>query len=153
MSAATTHGPHPVSANQFLGSEGAVGLLAELRRATDGRAGDRLSGAIRAVTTSGTTLPATEVDAAIAAITLLLSEYDPTLLDGADDEPALRHWLHNVDTELTPGRMLAASAALARMQLNLDNEWYAAHVQAGTVTQALAAVHRLRDGLADASSG
>ena len=151
MSAATTHGPHPVSANQFLGSEGAVGLLAELRRATDGRAGDRLSGAIRAVTTSGTTLPATEVDAAIAAITLLLSEYDPTLLDGADDEPALRHWLHNVDTELTPGRMLAASAALARIQLNLDNEWFAGHQEAGTLPLALRALRRLQDGLADAT--
>ena len=135
MSAATTHGPHPVSANPFLGSEGAVGLLADLR----------------AVTTSGTTLPAAEVDAAIAAITLLLSEYDTSLLDGADDEPALRHWLHNIDTELTPGRMLAASAALARIQLNLDNEWYAAHQEAGTLTLALRALRRLQDGLADAT--
>ena len=80
-----------------------------------------------------------------------MSEYDPTLLDGADDEPALRHWLHNVDTELTPGRMLAASAALARIQLNLDNEWFAAHQEAGTLPLALRALRRLQDGLADAT--
>ena len=151
MSAATTHDPQPVSANPFLGSEGAIGLLADLRRATDGRTGDRLSGAIRAVTTSGTTLPAAEVDAAIAAIALLLNEYDTSLLDGAADEQALRNWLHNVDTDLTPGRMLAASAALARIELNLDNEWYAAHQRAGTLPVALRSLHRLRDGLADAT--
>ena len=151
MSAATTHEPQPVSANPFLQSEGATSLLVDLRRATDGRTGDRLSGAIRAVTTSGTTLPAAEVDAAIAAITLLLTEYEPSLLDGAADEQALRSWLHDVDTELTPGRMLAASAALARIELNLDNEWYAAHRQAGTLPLALRSLRRLRDGLADAT--
>ena len=112
-----------------------------------------MSGAIRAVTSSGSHLPSDQVDAAIAAIALLLTDYEPALLDGANDEQALRAWLHNVDTDLTPGRLLAASAALARIELNLDNEWYAAHVQASTVTPALAAVHRLRDGLADASSG
>ena len=151
MSAATTHDPQPVSANPFLGSEGAIGLLADLRLATDGRTGDRLSGAIRAVTTSGTTLPAAEVDAAIAAITLLLSEYDASLLDGATDERALRGWLHNVDTELTPGRKLAASAALVRIELNLDNEWYAAHQQARTLPVALRSLRRLQDVLADAT--
>ena len=150
MSAATAHDPHP-SANPFLDSEAAVGLLVDLRRTTDGRTGDRLSGAIRAVTTSGTTLPVAEVDAAIAAITLLLSEHDPSLLDGAADERAVRDWLHDVDTELTPGRLLAASAALARIELNLDNEWYAAHQQAGTLPAALRSLRRLRDGLADAT--
>jgi hypothetical protein len=148
MSQSTAH-----DANPYLGSEAATRLLIDLRQTTDGRTGDRLSGAIRAVTTAGSTLPPDQVDAAIAAIALLLTDYEPALLDGAQDEQGLRAWLHNVDTELTPGRWLAASAALARIELNLDNEWYAAHVQAGTVTPALAAVHRLRDGLADASSG
>lgn len=151
MSAATAHDPNHPSANPFLGTEAAAGLLTELRRATDGRTGDRLSAAIRAVTTSGTTLPVAEVDAAIAAITLLLNESDPSLLDGAADEEALRHWLHDVDTDLTPGRLLAASAALARIELNLDNEWFAAHERAGTLPVALRSLHRLRDGLADAT--
>jgi len=148
MAAPTAH-----DANPYLQSEAAAQLLVDLRRTTDGRTGDRLSGVIRAVTTSGSHLPSDEVDAAIAAIALLLTDYDPALLDGAQDEQALRAWLHNVDTDLTPGRWLAASATLARIELNLDNEWYAAHEQAGTVTQALAAVHRLRDGLTDASAG
>jgi hypothetical protein len=106
---------------------------------------------IRAVTSSGTRLPASEVDAAIAAITLLLGDYDSSLLDGAVDEQALREWLHDVDTDLTPGRLLAASAALARIELNLDNEWYSAHQTAGTLPAALSSLRRLRDGLADAT--
>jgi len=153
MSAPTAHDPDHLAANPFLGSDAAVGLLMDLRRATDGRTGDRLSGVIRAITVSGTTLPPSEVDAAIAAITLLLNDYDPSLLDGAPDEQELRGWLHNVDTDLTPGRLLAASAALVRIELNLDNEWFAAHEASGTLPAALRSLHRLRDGLADATSG
>ena len=94
----------PPAANPFLHSDAAAALLTDLRRATDGRTGDRLSTVIRAVTTAGSTLPPAEVDAAIAAIALLLAERDPSMLDGADDEPALREWLRHVDTDLTPGR-------------------------------------------------
>jgi hypothetical protein len=148
MSAATAH-----DANPFLPGAAAASLLVDLRRATDGRTGDRLSGAIRAVTTAGSTLPPDEVDAAIAAITLLLSEYDSTLLDGAADEQALRGWLQQVDTDLTPGRRLAAAAALGRIELNLNNQWYELHLHDGTLQQALRVLHRLRDGLTDASSG
>ena len=148
MSAPTAH-----DANPFLHSDAAARLLVDLRQSTDGRTGDRLSSVIRAVTTAGSTLPPDQVDAAIAAIALLLTHYEPALLNGAQDEDGLRTWLHDVDTELTPGRMLAASAALARIELNLDNEWYTAHVQAGTLTAALGTVRRLRDSLADATSG
>ena len=148
MSAATAH-----DANPFLSSAAATELLVDLRKTTDGRTGDRLSQAIRAVTQSASSMPADAVDAAIAAIALLLTEYDPGLLDGATDEQALRSWLHNVDTELTPGRHLAASAALARIELNLDNEWYAAQQQAGTLAGAIRALHRLRDRLNDVAAG
>jgi hypothetical protein len=146
MSAPTAHDPNP-----FLRTEAATALLIELRQTTDGRTGDRLSAAIRAVTTAGSTLPPEQVDSAIAAIALLLTEYDPALLDGAVDEQALREWLHDVDTDLTPGRRLAAAAALARIEIDLDNEWYDAHVRAGTLRAALTSLHRLRDGLADAA--
>ena len=146
MSAATAHDPNP-----FLHSDAAATLLVELRRTTDGRTGDRLSTAIRAVTTAGSTLPPDQVDAAIAAIALLLTEYEPSLLDGATDEAALRGWLHDVDTELTPGRRLAATAALARIELAMNNEWFDAHQRAGSLPGAIATLHRLRDGLADAA--
>ena len=96
MTASTAH-----DANPYLVDE-APRLLVDLRRATDGRTGDRLSTVIRAVTTSGSRLPSDQVDAAIAAIALLLTEYEPTLLAGAQDEQGLRAWLHNVDTDLTP---------------------------------------------------
>ena len=90
MTAPTAH-----DANPYLASEAAARLLIDLRQATDGRTGDRLSAAIRAVTSSGSRLPSDQVDAAIAAIALLLTEYEPTLLDGAKDEQGLRAWLHN----------------------------------------------------------
>ncbi len=148
MSAPPAH-----DANDFLSPPAAASLLAELRQATDGRIGDSLSQAVRAVTRASSTLPPDEVDSAIAAIALLLAANDPTILDGAADEEALRRWLHHVDTELTPGRRLKAEAALARMEIGENNEWYAAHESAGTLPDALKVVHRLRDGLHDASGG
>jgi len=144
MSAATAH-----DANPYLAGAAAVSLLTDLRKATDGRTGDRLSTAIRAVTKAGSTLPTAEVEAAIAAIALLLAEYQPGLLDGAADEQGLRGWLANVDTELTPGRKLAASAAIGRIALGLNNQWYDEHVDAGTLGAALTSLFRLRDALTD----
>lgn len=146
MTATTAHDPH-----QFLRTDAGRALLARLRSATDGRTGDQLSAAIRAVTTAGSMLSPAEVDAALTAITLLLAEFQPDLLDGAPDEDAVRDWLRHVDTELTPGRGLAAQAALARIAIDLDNQWYAAHVDEGTAAGALADLRRLREALADAA--
>ncbi len=146
MTATTAHDPNP-----FLDTYAGRVLVSELRQSTDGRTGDRLSTAIRAVTNAGSTLPTDEVDAALTAITLLLAEYQPALLDGASDEPALRDWLRHVDTELTPGRRLAAEATLVRIAIDLDNQWYDRHVRDGNVDQVLDALHRLRNVLADAS--
>ena len=146
MTATTAHDPSP-----FLGTAAGQALLTRLRQSTDGRTGDQLSTAIRAVTTAGSTLPVAVVDAALAAITLLLADFQPALLDGAADEPALRSWLRQVDTELTPGRRMAAEAALTRVEIDLDNQWYDAHLAAGTVRPALDEVHRLRNALADAA--
>jgi hypothetical protein len=146
MTATTAHDPNP-----FLGTAAGQALLVQLRRTTDGRTGDRLSAAIRAVTTAGSTLPTEEVDAALTAITLLLAEDQPTLLDGAPDEQALRSWLRQVDTELTPGRRMAAGAALVRIEIDLDNQWYDAHLADGSVQLLLDEVHRLRNALADAA--
>lgn len=144
MTATTVHEPHP-----FLRSDAGRTLLTRLRTTTDGRTGDQLSAAIRAVTTAGSMLPPAQVDAALTAITLLLAEYQPDLLDGAPDEDAVRDWLRHVDTELTPGRRLAAEAAVVRIEIDLDNEWYAAHVADGTAAAALADLRRLRHALAD----
>jgi hypothetical protein len=146
MTATTAHDPNP-----FLGTADGQALLSQLRQTTDGRTGDRLSTAIRAVTTAGSTLPSDEVDAALTAITLLLAEYQPALLDGAPDEDALRDWLRHVDTDLTPGRRMAAGAALVRIEIDLDNQWYDAHLADGNVQQVLYEVHRLRNALADAA--
>lgn len=145
MTATTAHDPSP-----FLRTAAGRALLSRLRATTDGRTGDQLSAAIRAVTTAGSVLPADEVDAALTAITLLLAEYQPELLDGAPDEAALRDWLRHVDTDLTPGRRLAAEATLVRVEIDLDNQWYDAHVADGSVQEVLDDLHRLRNALADA---
>ena len=146
MTTTTAHDPNP-----FLGTAAGQALLSQLRQTTDGRTGDRLSTAIRAVTTAGSSLPTEEVDAALTAITLLLAEFQPALLDGAPDEQALREWLRQVDTELTPGRRLAAEATLVRIEIDLENEWYDAHVADGSVPAVLDEVHRLRNALTDVS--
>ena len=136
--------------NPYLGTDGATSLLADLEKTTDGRAGDRLSMAMLGVTRPGSALPPDEVDTALAAIALLLAEYEPAVLDGAPDEDKLRNWLRELDTEFTPGRKLAAAAALGRIELDLENEWQDAHRAAGDRDAAMRAVGRLRDLLADA---
>ena len=146
MTATTAHDPSP-----FLRTAAGQALLTRLRATTDGRTGDQLSTAIRAVTTAGSVLPADEVDAALTAITLLLADYQPELLDGAPDEQGLRDWLRHVDTDLTPGRRLAAEATLVRIEIDLDNQWYDAHVADGSVHEVLDDLRRLRNALAAAA--
>ena len=146
MTATTAH--HP---NRFLRTPAGRALLTRLMATTDGRTGDQLSSAIRAVTTAGSVLPPEEVDAALTAITLLLAEYQPELLDGAPDEAALRDWLRHVDNELTPGRRMAAEAALVRIEIDLENQWYDAHLADGSLPEVLGDLHRLRNALADAT--
>jgi len=136
--------------NPYFDNPAARRLVDELLKAGDGRTGDHLSTAIRAITSSASSLPVDQVDAAIAAIALLLAERAPELLDGAADEPRLRAWIQHVDTELTPGRRLAANGALVRIELGLDNEWFEGRRAEGTLTSALRSLHTLRDELADA---
>jgi len=81
----------------------------------------------------------------------LLADYQPELLDGAPDEQGLRDWLRHVDTDLTPGRRLAAEATLVRIEIDLDNQWYDAHVADGSVHEVLDDLRRLRNALADAA--
>ena len=136
--------------NPYFDNPAARRLVDELLKAGDGRTGDHLSAAIRAITSSASSLPVDQVDAAIAAIALLLAERAPELLDGAADEPRLRAWIQHVDTELTPGRRLAVNGALVRIELGLDNEWFEGRRAEGTLTSALRSLHTLRDELADA---
>jgi len=137
--------------NPYFDPPAARQLVDELLKAGDGRTGDHLSTAIRAVTSSASSLGVDQVDAAIAAIALLLVERAPELLDGAADERRLRDWIQHVDTELTPGRRLAANGALVRIELGLDNEWFEARRGDGTLTRSLRSLRTLQDELADAS--
>src|SRR5664279_1722612 len=67
--------------NPYFDNPAARRLVDELLKAGDGRTGDHLSAAIRAITSSASSLPVDQVDAAIAAIALLLAERAPELLD------------------------------------------------------------------------
>jgi len=138
--------------NPYFDTPAARALVEDLLKANDGRTGDHLSSAIRALTSSASSLEVDQVDAAIAAIALLLVERAPELLDGAANELRLRAWIDHVDTELTPGRRLAAAGALVRIELGLDNEWFEAHRRNGSLTTALRSLHTLRDELADAEA-
>lgn len=135
--------------NPYFDPAGARALLADLRSITDGRMGDRLSESIRSVVRAGSRRTSDEVERAIAAIALLLAEHSPELLDGAPDEEGLRRWLAQADTELTPGRRLAATGALTRISLGGDNEWYDAQGAGGSLAAALESVRHLRHKLVD----
>lgn len=138
--------------NPYFDHEDAAALLADLRASADGRTGDQLSAALRAVALRGGTLEPAVARAALAATALLVAERQPDVLDGVPDEDAVRAWLQDVDTELTPGRRLAAEAALDRIAVGEDNGWYAEHQRAGSVDRAIVDLQRLRDALTDAET-
>lgn len=125
--------------------------LAAFRAAKGAEAGDLLTGALRGVLApENGQVSAAAGDRAALAVTLLLTESAPTVLEGAPDSTGLRAYLEHLDTELTPARRTAAQGVLARLLVPGDNAWLAAHEEAGTVQAARADLATLAELLADA---
>ena len=109
---------------------GSVGAAAaefvdELRAMSGPEVGDKVVGAVRAVTVQGEAyLLATTVVEGLAALTLLAAPQHPELLTGARDPEAIREWWHHVDLDITPALQLAGRAALSRIAVPADNEWF-----------------------------
>lgn len=114
------------------------------------RAGERLVQAMRTVEEAGDSLDPLEANEGRVAVTLLLAEEEPSLLDGAAQEDRLRRYLRELDTELTPARRTLAKAVVERILLPMSNAWYDAWQTDEARRAALASVQRLADLLADA---
>lgn len=131
-------------------NEAADAFVAGLRKAPPTAVGDSISAALRAVAQAETPLTEQQVQRALAALALLLSEFDPGVLDGAGDGE-LQTWFADLEIELNPARRQVAGAALDRILLPQDNGWFDG-LDETRRPDAVASVHRLRDLLADAAA-
>ncbi len=132
------------------GNDQAAAFVQRLIDIGRGRAGERLVQAMRTVEEAGDSLDPLEANEGRVAVTLLLAEEEPSLLDGAAQEDRLRIYLRELDTELTPARRTLAKAVVERILLPVSNAWYDAWQTDEARQAALASVQRLADLLADA---
>ena len=133
----------------YFGGDQATAFVAELRAAKPTAVGDAISAALRAVAQAEQPITEQQGSRVLVALALLLSPFEPEVLDGAPDEAGLGSWFGDLEIELNPARRQIAGAALDRLLLPADNGWYDAADAAGDPERALAGVHRLRDALAD----
>lgn len=127
--------------------------IAAVQKAQPTAVGDMVSTAVRAVAQAEQPLTPEGVQQALAALALLLSQFDRGILDGARDPDAVQAWFADLEIELNPARRLVAGAAINRILLPQDNGWTQQWRKSGDEAAALATVHRLRDLLADSSAG
>ncbi len=136
----------------YLENEQAAAFVADLRKAEPTAVGDEISAALRAVAQAEQPVTIGQVRRAVAALALLLSSFDQAILDGVPDAPQLRSWFQNLEIELNPARRQVAGAAIERILLPADNEWYDGPADRADGTAGVVGVHRLRAVLADAAA-
>ncbi len=129
----------------------AQSFLAGLRSGRQIDVGDQISGALRKVAQAEHPLPMADVQSALVALTLLLSEFDGDVLAGAPDPTSVVAWFVDLEIELTPSRRQIADAALRRIQLAQDNEWATFWSDRDDGRHARSSVKALRDLLADSA--
>lgn len=133
----------------LLGSEQATAFLSELRSGDAAQASALITAALRSVIEAGDDLDPAEAERGMAAVAVLLAEREPSVLTGAPDADALRAFITELDTELTPARKQAARGVLLRVGVTQQNSWYETRSGQADWPQIQAAVNRLRDLLAD----
>ncbi len=135
-------------------NDAAAEFVAGLRSGPPTSVGDTVSGALRTIAQAEAPLSVQDVQRALAALALLLAEADPGVVDGAADADAVRTWFAGLEIELNPARRQIAEGTLDRILLPVDNGWYDSSSAADDGgAAALAAVHHLRDLLADLADG
>jgi hypothetical protein len=133
----------------YFGGDQAKAFVTELRAAKPTTVGDAVSAALRAVAQAEQPVTEEQGSRALVALALLLSPFEPDVLDDAPDGADLRSWFGDLEIELNPARRQIAGAAIDRLLLPADNGWYDGFAERDR-TEALVNVHRLRDLLADA---
>jgi hypothetical protein len=136
------HGP------MIFENDAALSFLKTLQESKPTAVGDLISAALRAVAQAEGPLEVDDVQEALAAVALLLAEYDETILDGAPDAAAVAAWFTGLEIELNPARRQIAEGALTRILLPADNEWYELWNSAQGGEAAIASVVRLQQELA-----
>ena len=140
------------SGPEIFSGDDAQSFLRDLRAAPSASVGDQISAALRAVAQSETPIGVAVVSRALAALALLLSEYEPEVLGGAADAAEVAAWFAELEIELNPARRQVAVGAINRIVLADENQWLEQWVGSGMQAEALAPVYRLRDLLADSAS-
>ena len=135
----------------YFGDEQARAFVAELRNSKPTAVGDAISAALRAVAQAEQPVTEQQGSRALVALALLLSPFEPEILDDAPDGADLRSWFGDLEIELNPARRQVAGAAIDRLLLPADNGWYDGFANQDRA-EALVNVHRLRDLLADAAA-
>ena len=133
-------------------NDDAQNFVRDLRTAAPAAVGDQVSAALRAVAQAESRLTVPVVARSLAALALLLSEFDPAVLGSAPDPEELAAWFADLEIELNPARRQVANGAVNRIVLADDNEWIDSWTGSGQLAEALAPVYRLRDLLADSAS-
>jgi len=126
-------------------------FLEKLRGAAPTAVGDLISGALRGVAQAERPLEVDDVQEALVALALLLGEYDDAVLADAPDAEAVKAWFVDLEVELNPARRQIAGAAITRILLPADNAWYERCNSVEGGKQAIGAVLRLQEELADAT--
>ncbi len=140
----------------LLENEAAAAFVTGLRTAPPPAVGDLISGALREVAQAEQPLAPGPVQAALAAVALLVAgvahhrgdpEAAAAVLAPAVTAAELASWFADLQVELNPARLLIAGQAVDRLLLPQDNSW----LQADRQEPDLERVRRLRDQLTDAA--
>ena len=134
----------------LFGGAAAMAFTGKLVAADRATAGSMITDALRAVLEAGNDLDATEAESGLVTVAVLVSEEDPSVLDGAPEVAALRRRLAELDTELTPARRTAARGVLTRALLPAANTWLAQRSSQADWPRTRADLERLAELLADA---
>ncbi|MET3804829.1 hypothetical protein ABIB25_001825 [Nakamurella sp. UYEF19] len=133
-------------------NDAAQDFLTKLQSAPPTAVGDLVSAALRAVAQAEKPLTAADVQSALAALALLLAEFDGDVLTGATDPTAVQAWFVDLEVELTPSRRQIADATTSRILLAQDNGWADLWADSEDGRRARSTVKALRDLLADSAS-
>ena len=88
----------------YFGGDQATAFVAELRAAKPTAVGDAISAALRAVAQAEQPITEQQGSRVLVALALLLSPFEPEVLDGAPDEAGLGSWFGDLEIELNPAR-------------------------------------------------
>lgn len=133
-------------------NDSAQDFLKTLQTSAPTAVGDLVSAALRRVAQAEKPLTVDQVQSALAALALLLAEFDGDVLMGTTDPTAVQAWFVDLEIELTPSRRQIADATIRRILLSQDNGWADLWAESEQGRLARSSVKALRDLLVDSAA-